>query len=161
VLPDEAGTVLTSAGVPASALPAGSVIQVVQASTTTTTVTSSTSFVATAVTVTITPTSATSKILILHNGVLNTLGSTVWCFYTLYRNAVNLYASGSQGAIGGLYSNGTTDLHAPSSIAYLDSPATTAAVTYTVYIKSNNSGVNIRYNGDGWYTTINALEIAA
>ena len=29
VLPDEAGTVLTSAGVPASAMPAGSVIQVV------------------------------------------------------------------------------------------------------------------------------------
>jgi hypothetical protein len=32
VLPDEAGTVLTTAGVPASAMPAGSVIQVVSAS---------------------------------------------------------------------------------------------------------------------------------
>jgi hypothetical protein len=30
VLPDEAGTVLTTAGVPASAMPAGSVLQVVR-----------------------------------------------------------------------------------------------------------------------------------
>ena len=153
--------VLTTAStIAASALPAGSVLQVVKATTNTITNTLSTSFVATSVTVTITPTSATSKILILHNGNINSLGSGVWAFYTLYRGGTNLYTSGSQGAIGGVYGNGTSDIHVPSSIVYLDSPATTAAVTYTVYLKSNNGGTTVRYNADGWHTTINALEIA-
>ena len=168
-LPDEAGTVLTSVSSLASAnltgtvasgrMPAGSVLQVVSFGTHTSTATTSTSFVTTAFSITITPSSSASKILILHNGMVNVLGTSSWGFYTLYRGATNLYASGAQGIAGGVYVNGATDSHAPSSIAYLDSPATTSAVTYAIYVKSGN-GTNMRYNADSWFGTINALEIA-
>mgnify|MGYP003691198059 CR=1 FL=1 len=55
VLPDEAGTVLTTAGVPASAMPAGSVLQVVHSVITSVFSTSSSSFVDSGLTATITP----------------------------------------------------------------------------------------------------------
>jgi hypothetical protein len=157
------GTLTTaSQGISYSSMPAGSVLQVVQGTpSTTSTATTGTSYVATAATVTITPKFSTSKILILHNAMIDIQASGVWCYYTLYRGATNLYVSGTAGAIGGVYINGGADNHVPCSISYLDSPATTSATTYTVYIKSSNSGSNARYNPDGWYMTINALEVAA
>jgi hypothetical protein len=146
--------------IPKATLPTGSILQIVQGTTTTTTATTSTSYVTTTVTVTITPSSSSSKIFILHNGMVNILASSAWAWFTLYRGGTNLFASGAQGAAGGCYGNGTSDLHTPTCIAYLDSPATTSPVTYTIYLKSG-TGANARYNADGWYMTINALEIAA
>lgn len=143
-----------------AALPTGSVLQVVTATFTTATTTTSTSYVTTGISISITPTSATSKILILHQGMVNTQGSSYWCFYTLYRGGTNLYASGSQGAAGGIYINNGVDNHSPSSIVCLDSPATTSSTTYTIYVKSNTGG-SVRYNADGWVTNIVAQEIAA
>jgi hypothetical protein len=143
-----------------AALPTGSVLQVVQASSTANTTTTSTSYVTTNIAVSITPTSATSKVLVLHQGMINTQGSSYWCFYTLYRGGTNLYASGSQGAAGGIYINNGNDNHSPSSIVCLDSPATTSSTTYTIYVKSNN-GASVRYNSDNWLVNIVALEIAA
>ena len=64
VLPDEAGTMLTTAGVPTSAMPAGSVIQVVQSVYDTRDSTTSTSWV-TIFNTSITPTSSSSKILVM------------------------------------------------------------------------------------------------
>jgi len=143
-----------------AALPTGSVLQVVMSTATTATTTTSTSYVTTNLSVSITPTSATSKVLVLHQGMVNTQGSSYWCFYTLYRGGTNLYASGSQGAAGGIYINNGFDNHSPSSIVCLDSPATTSSTTYTIYVKSNN-GASVRYNADGWVTNMVALEIAA
>jgi hypothetical protein len=149
-----------SQAIPKSTLPTGSVLQVVTATFTTATTTTSTSYVTTGISISITPTSATSKILILHQGMINTQGSSYWCFYTLYRGGTNLYASGSRGAAGGIYINGGSDNHAPSSIVCLDSPATTSSTTYTIYVKSD-FGSSVRYNADGWVSNIVAQEIAA
>ena len=142
------------------ALPTGSVLQVVTSTATTNTTTTSTSYVTTNLSISITPTSATSKVLVLHQGMVNTQGSGYWCFYTLYRGGTNLYAAGSQSAAGGIYINGGTDNHSPSSIVCLDSPATTSSTTYTIYVKSN-TGSSVRYNADGWVTNMVAMEIAA
>ena len=145
---------------PKAALPTGSVLQVVSASSSTATTTTSTSYVTTNIAVSITPTSATSKILVLHQGMINTLGTTYWCFYTLYRGGTNLYASSAYGSTGGIYINGGVDNHCPSNIVYLDSPATTSSTTYTIYVKSGN-GSSVRYNPDSWLLNIVAMEIAA
>lgn len=64
-LPDEAGTIITTAGVPSSALPTGSVLQVVSANTSTRYSTSSTTFQTTDLSASFTPKSSTSKILLL------------------------------------------------------------------------------------------------
>ena len=61
VLPDEAGTVLTTAGVPASAMPAGSVLQTVYQESNSTA--SGTGWVTGVVTATITPHKANSKVV--------------------------------------------------------------------------------------------------
>jgi hypothetical protein len=67
-LPDEVGTVLTSAGIPASAMPAGSVLQMVYAVVDASTeVQLSTGGTWDTATVTITPTFANSTIALFHN----------------------------------------------------------------------------------------------
>ena len=74
-------TTITGAGginrvIDGADMPSGSVLQVVQASATTRNVTTSTSYVATGHSVTITPSSTSSKILILHQGMLNIQASS-------------------------------------------------------------------------------------
>jgi hypothetical protein len=164
-LPATSGTILTTASsgqsIPKAALPTGSVLQVVTASTTTSTSTTSITYVPTSVAVSITPTSSSSKILILHSGMGNIQTASVWCWVTLYRGATNLYAGGASDAFGGVLVAGSSDAQIPVSIIYLDSPATTSSTTYTVYIRNSNGSSTARYNADGWRTTITALEIAA
>jgi len=144
-------------------LPAGSVLQVVQSSSTTIYSTTSASYQsATNHTVTITPTSTSSKILILHQGMVNSLVNQVWCWATIYRNAsTNLYAGGAgDGAAGGMYVSGSPDYHSAMTFSVIDSPATTSAVTYTVYFRNSSPGSTIRYNADGWKLYMIAMEIA-
>ena len=143
-LPDEAGTVLTTAGVPASAMPAGSVIQIVQdqfSDTYSTTSTGGTQFRA----VSITPTSASSKILVLTSFMCRATAGGGNCYIRIqaFRNGTMFWNGypvvGAQG----------TDVRGVASINYLDSPATTSAVSYTfnydstyastVYINSNTA----------------------
>jgi hypothetical protein len=146
-----------------AALPAGSVLQVVQSSSTTIYSTTSASYQsATNHTVTITPTSTSSKILILHQGMVNSLVNQVWCWATIYRNAAtNLYAGGAgDGAAGGMYVSGSPDYHSAMTFSVIDSPATTSAVTYTVYFRNSSPGSTIRYNADGWKLYMIAMEIA-
>jgi len=140
----------------------GAVLQVVQNFATTQYSTTSASFQpCTNINVTITPTSASSKILILHQGMVNSLVATNWCWATIYRNAsVNLYAGGANDAAGGIYTNNSPDSHCPITFAYLDSPATTSAVTYTAYFKSGSGGNTVRYNADAWESYFIAMEIA-
>jgi hypothetical protein len=109
----------------------GKVLQVVQATTTTATTITSTSFTDSALSATITPTSATSKILVLvnqrtyierNNTSVNMAtqvlrGATV---VYLQEFASNQYAAGTSAVGLGTYINSN----------YLDSPATTSAITY-------------------------------
>ena len=140
VLPDEAGTVLTSAGVPASAMPAGSVLQVVSAQRDSNEVyTGSSTAITTNFSATITPSSTSSKILII--GALNTRadgGDTNFGAYDLYRNGSVIFTN-----IAGFSGN---SVNFKLSAVTLDSPSSTSAQTYTWYIKSAGSGHDVRFN---------------
>lgn len=137
-----------------AAMPTGSVLQVVQTTYTAGFSTTSTSFVATGFSVAITPKFSTSKVLIIGSlgDIRNSVGSA--SVATLYRGATNLGTA--QGFIytqssGGLYLN-------PASISYLDSPATTSATTYQIYLYTGAGTAYI--NDQAGLLSLIAMEIA-
>ena len=131
-LPSSTGTLLSTAN-PQS----GGVIQVVQATTTTPASTSSTTFVTTGFSATITPKFSTSKILVIVSGQgRNSSGTVGASYFTVYRNAVNLGSADGMT----LVSESTGALWGTVAIAYLDSPATTSATTYTLYFRADSGG---------------------
>jgi len=141
-------------------LPAGSVLQVVNATTTTQTSTTSTSFVTTNLSATITPTSTSSRILILSNGNCDAQFASAQVSITVFRGATNI---GSTNGLGNIFSPAGRVISS-MGINLLDSPATTSATTYTIYFASTNAAGSISYNignGQGAQTAvITLLEIA-
>jgi hypothetical protein len=140
-------------------------VQVQSATTTAVFSSSSASFVdITGLSVTITPTSASSKILILANvsgGASSSNGQI-----NLVRNGTNI-CQGTSGSS----SNATMQFDFPSSyamqcpaISYLDSPATTSAVTYKLQLNAGGSTayVNVRAtdNALGTTSSITVMEIS-
>ena len=155
VLPDEAGTVLTTAGVPASAMPAGSVLQVVQNVWDTQFSTSSTSFVDTGLTASITPTSASSKILVLVTQQGFTGGGDDNIRFNIVRNSTQIALSRIQTRIG-------TQTPIGNYLHKLDTPATTSSVTYkTQVITENGSTVYFQWGTGASSATMTLMEIAA
>jgi hypothetical protein len=156
------GTNATSAGALASAgMPTGSVLQVVQGSYSTQTSTTSTTFVNTGLTGTITPKFATSKILVLISNTIyiTRAGLDANAKLQLINNLGTLITQ----ANGSLYvSAGTSssELITQPFIQYLDSPATTSAVTYTLKMAAiTNNTIYAQYSGNPAYIIM--MEIAA
>ena len=160
-LPDEVGTVLTSAGVPASAMPAGSVLQVVQVNIATAQSTTSASYVdATGLSLNITPSSASNKILVMaHLEVgIGVNGANTHGRFRVFRDSAitvvfqsmrNFDYNGS-----GVYSAGSIALTA------LDSPNTTSPVNYKVQF-NQVSGDTMYVCGENGWSTLTVMEIAA
>jgi hypothetical protein len=148
-------------GVPASGMPTGSVIQVVQGTTGTLVQSSSSTPIDTGLTATITPKFATSKILVLvsQNGTERSSSSTT--------NGINLYivrnsTTLSQWTLALGYTGSALTLITNGSVSYLDSPATTSATTYkTQFASYNNSGTVRIQSNSGDLSTITLLEIKA
>jgi hypothetical protein len=124
-------------------LPAGSVLQVVQALKTDLFSTTSTSFVDVAGwAASITPLSASSKILVLADAYVNT--SNTANAGKLQRNGVDVFlgnASGSKsrssfGAAWGGGDGGGGNAGSQWSLSFLDSPNTTASLTYKIVVAS-------------------------
>lgn len=136
----------------------GKVLQVVQATASTNFNTTSTTYVdVTGLSVSITPSSATSKVLILHQGNLlaetSSGGSTASA--RLLRGATAISTLTTVGNISsGNYGIGL-------NFAYLDEPATTSSTTYKIQAKVDaaNDGLYYMYNNS--MNTILALEIGA
>ena len=134
-LPDEAGTVLTTAGVPASAMPAGSVLQVVQAYRTSMLTTTSSTPVD-VLTASITPSSTNSRILIMASGLEATYAGdgNTYSRHLLKRDATSIYVGDASGsALGG--SSGRFGRQSNSAsdqvvMNYVDSPSSTSSITY-------------------------------
>jgi hypothetical protein len=143
--------------IPTSVAPGkGKVLQVVTNSSTSTLTTTSSSFVKAPLDVTITPTFTSSKIYITAQCMINSQSSNQWMDYTLYRGTgTNL---GNATGLGGNYSD--NDSHVPAVVAMLDSPSTTASTLYSIYVKAR-TGVQCRYNPDGFLCNITAMEIGA
>ena len=167
-LPDNTGTVLTSASsltaanltgrVPAANAPSGSVIQVVQ----TTLVPgggvsiSSGAGATTVMSLAITPSSATSRIMVCVSCHLEISGGSFDSSFgeRILRGATEVYASGEK-----WFFAVNTQTFEAWSIQYVDSPNTTSSTTYNFQIVPQNNRGNIRFGRNGT-TTMQLLEIA-
>jgi hypothetical protein len=148
----------------AAAAGGGKVLQVVQGTLTGNASTTSTSYADTGLSVSITPSSATSKILIhyYHPFALFKNSTTVaQAFITLLRGATDLAIPSS--ANENLYlgtASGNLELDTTFTISYLDSPATTSALTYKTQFKVG-TGVTLYANRTNFTSAIIAMEIGA
>jgi len=150
-----AAQITGSQAIPKSTLPTGTVLQVVQGTTSSSTSTSSATPVATSLTATITPTSATSKVLVMYSTVqyINVAGNQA--FYFIYKNG-SVIGLGNY-RYGNVY--GFSPMVSMINNSYLDSPATTSSTTYTIYLASAAGTV---INGDSAMNqTITLMEISA
>jgi len=120
--------------------------------------TTSSSFVATDFEVTITPSSTSSKILITVNGHYYTPANEQ-CAFDIYRDNTTSITGETHG-LGNFWYESTRGRF-PFSVAKIDSPSTTNATTYTLYIKkttgSNNTSIP---NNLSSKNTITAMEIS-
>jgi hypothetical protein len=150
-----------ASGVPSAAkLPAGSVLQVVNATVTGQLEASFSSATDLGLSATITPQFSSSKILVLVNCSSCTIrtGSTFW-HMNLLRGSTNLIYIADYIGI-----NGSGTVTSPNT-SYLDSPATTSATTYKIQgiraSGSNSCIFNYQDNTYPSYSTMTLLEIAA
>jgi len=170
-LPAVSGTVLTTGNIPA-----GSVLQVINATVTGTQSTTSTgSYVdVTGLNASITPTSASNKILVTVN--LNTTGvdGNMIMFFNLVRGSTTIISNtgggtadsnDAWGSIGATATSIDTRLTGALTLTYLDSPSTTSATTYKVQFRVNaGTGYVNRWAIDsnaGGVSAITLMEIAA
>jgi len=139
-----------------ASLPAGSMLQVVQAtSTDTTVVTNANTYNAVAAPVTITPASTSNKIMISHSAGGMVQGDTGGIYFRLKRGSTVIWSAIRYG-----YSNVADWSPCPWSIEYVDTPATTSAITYTLEIASEKGSVSLRHNTGGSGLTSTAVTIA-
>ena len=172
-LPDEAGTVLTSAGslpagnltgsVPASAMPAGSVLQVVSNATSNEYGTTSTSFqTENDPAVTITPTSASSKFLVLYTTEAESNVAETRLTISIGRSISGGSSTNNitnEGDGFGQHRSAAGSHRTIATVVYLDSPATTSAITYKPSFRSS-SGNAVYIGGGGALSTMTVMEIA-
>ena len=132
----------------------GKVLQVVTATDSTERSTTSTSFVTAdnTLSVSITPSSASSKVFIT-SAFEASAGASGRSFFTIYRDSTNL------GNTNGFFTLLGSQDGSSGALSVLDSPSTTSAITYQVYIKSN--GVVASMTGNTVKSTITAFEIGA
>ena len=139
----------------------GKVLQVVTATDSTTRSTTSTSFVTASNTlsVSITPSSTSSKIFIIvtvpiHSG---TGGKSYWG--TIFRDSTNL-GDATNGMVNCFDDGSERTIGNPTALSILDSPNTTSAITYQLYVKSEagSAGTFLMYANA--QASITAFEIA-
>ena len=142
----------------------GAVLQVVQATNASNTVFNSTSFAASPLQADITPKFATSKILCMVVGGVDTNASGRGAGATIFRtisggSAVNLAtSSGGQQRFGYDY-GANSRLQTTQAMQFLDSPSTASSVNYRVHVQSTASA-NVEYPGTYQTKVMILMEIA-
>ena len=150
------GVLTNCTGVVSGALPAGSVLQVVQGTFSTFISTTSASATDTGLTATITPTSASSKILVLVNGSGYSSATTTIGKISLVRTATTIITFNNIYA----YSTATAGVNGYINTAYLDSPSTTSATVYKVQWLRDGGAGTMYLNNTTSTSTIILMEIA-
>ena len=160
--------VLTNAtGLAASAMPAGSVLQVVSVhkSNTFSTATTGADNDITGMSVTITPSSASNKILILTNmEMVNNSGTANWNVLKFWRGVTQIAYQASSALAMNCTWAGYIPYADPTifSMHYLDSPSTTAATTYKFTVRMSSGTFYCNYSESldtGHVSNITAMEI--
>lgn len=134
-----AGTLTATGKLVASSMPTGSVLQVLQTVKTDSFSTTSTSYT-TFMTVSITPSSSSNKILITFGTNGGTAGDVVHGYLAIFRNSTQLFQADTAGSRRSATSviNTATQQQLYYGGTYLDSPATTSSISYTIQILSSN-----------------------
>jgi hypothetical protein len=138
---------------------AGCVLQVVQATTTTQVSNSTTTFVDTNLTATITPKFTTSKVLVIVN-------QSIWKQTTNVSNGVDLKLIRNSTDLGRfayaiLFTNSALEVYGSVSVSYLDSPASTSAVTYKTQLANQVNTASVKCQPDSIAPSyITLMEIA-
>lgn len=139
---------------------AGNVLQVVQATYSSTVSTQSASLSDTGLTASITPSSASSKVLILINqrifvapGSIANASSAI----QLLRNSTQIYYINRYG----LTDTGAAGSGSYFTVCYLDSPATTSALTYKTQFNRQAGNATVYAQLDSDVSSIVLMEIAA
>ena len=148
---------ITNSGVAASGLPAGSVLQTVQAvKSDTQSTTSITRVDVSGLSVNITPTSASSKILVMLDVAVGTAESTGSLGAVhLMRDSTDIYigdAASNRARTTAQIDNSSGDMSyniTRNNAVYLDSPATTSQITYKVQFKTYNGANAVYINQSG------------
>ena len=165
-LPDEAGTVLTTAGIPASAMPAGSVIQVVSTSSSTAMTVYADYPQTSGITASITPSSSSSKIFVIaniqtHADNAGTNANKIAVFGVKNNTSGTTFGTRRMGAS---FSNSGADIFQIVPISVLDTPNSTNTQTYEIlygrYSSGFNNGAVINGGGLSPVTTLTLMEIA-
>ena len=112
----------------------------------------------TCLTLNITPARSDSKILLMsHSHIYTNTGSNA-CIVSIFRGSTNLagtstYPPGLTSASCGTWTA------TPYGLQYLDSPATTSQITYTLRQRTNNSSYPTIMGGGNTCTTLTAIEV--
>ena len=147
-------TALPSGMTSAPGLTTGKVLQVQSSNQTSSSTGNNTSFADSGFSVTITPSATSSKILILTQIAAFNDTTATSMYYSIYRGTTNL--AGASGFVRTY--NGGSNLGSSVVANYLDSPSTTSATEYSIYVKVN-AGIGYISVNDST-STITALEIA-
>ena len=182
-LPANSGTIITTGStgnvIPRAAMPTGCILQVLSATKTDTQAFSgAASFSdASGLSITITPTSSTSKFLITSNLMFGVAAGLSGATFRFVRDSTPIDigdAAGSRPLVtGGYYCGDTAGAAAYASVCgtFLDSPATTSAVTYkiqcssstgtAVYLNRTYDDRNLAGYDPRGTSTITVMEVAA
>ena len=134
----------------------GKVLQVVTNTTGTSTYTTNTTWTQTALFVNITPSSSSNKILVMADGNLDSAVTATLGHASIFRDSTNL--GNSTGGMLVSYGQNSRVI-AGATPTILDSPNSTATITYRVYVKATGSAVD--WNGQSCLASITAMEISA
>jgi len=133
-------------------MPAGAVLQVVEAEFSTQTDISSTSYADSGLSVSITPTSSSSKILVITN-VHGFINGTGFIGLNIVRGSTQI-AEASKAVS---FSDNSGDM---SVLTKLDSPSTASSTTYKVQMKVSTATGTLRINQQDGGSRITVMEIA-
>ena len=146
----------------------GKVLQVVQNTNATETTIASTTMTDTSLSATITPTLATSKILVLtyQNWLIDSDDQDIGASLRLLRDSTAILEPlGTRDKLGQIFVDGEPEVYlgGNNSVVYLDSPATTSAITYKTQANVNNTAANgrVRFQMDSSPSVMVLMEIGA
>ena len=134
-------------------MPAGSVLQVVQATYATQVINNSTSYADTGLSASITPSSTSSKILVLVDQNTRISSAGHWLGFQIVRGSTEIKSTTY------MTTSDSGSVNQQSAYNYLDSPNTTNATTYKTRFKAS-SGTNVKVNDNSAIGTITLMEIA-
>ena len=157
-------TATTYTGITTTALPAGTVLQAVSATTTSVVSNTTTTFADTGLTASITI-SAGSKVLVMCTQSLDMQRSATACrcAIKLLRGSTDIFAPGNTKNVG-IEGTGTDQkiLFLPLHFSFLDTGASTGSNTYKLQgrVASASNSARVRFQDDGNPSTITLLEVA-